>query len=171
MSPEILIGSSRSNDLVGKEYSDEYQNFSNQDMVNNTIDMVRVQGGGSEWAKGSGAFISGIGNNFTIYFNLEGESSGISYKSAYVLSGTKTPEGIKNLTCGFVMTDKGYDPEEKLVEVGTFRFFTDQDGMSEATSWPYGTQYGTKKRVKQAGTLPNNLDRNNRPLTPLTPLK
>ena len=159
LSPEILIGSSRSNDQIGKEYDSEYQNYSNQDMVKNTIDMVRVQGGGNEWHKGSGAFISGSGNNFTIYFDQVGESSGILVKQAYIVSGTKTSTGIKNLTTGFIMKEKGPDPNNKLVEVGTYRFFKDQDGMSEATTWPYGTQYNTKKRVKQANSLPNSLDR------------
>lgn len=128
-------------------------------MVNNTIDMVRVQGGGSEWHKGSGAFISGSGNNFTIYFDMSGESNGIKTKRAFIVSGTKTDAGIKNLTTGFIMKEKGPDPDHKLVEVGTYRFFKDKDGMSEATSWPYGTQYDTKKRVKQANSLPNSLDR------------
>ncbi len=77
LSPQILIGSSRSFDYIGSEYAYEYQKYSNQDMANNTIDMVRVQGDGIEWAKGSGAFISGTGNNFTIYFIMEGESDGI----------------------------------------------------------------------------------------------
>ena len=147
------------NDQIGKEYDSEYQKYSNQDMTKNTIDMVRVQGGGNEWHKGSGAFISGSGNNFTIYFDQVGESSGILVKQAYIVSGTKTSTGIKNLTTGFIMKEKGPDPNHKLVEVGTYRFFKDKDGMSESSSWPYGTQYGTKKRVKQANSLPNSLDR------------
>ena len=176
LSPQILIGSSLSYDQIGKEYSAEYQKYGNQDMEKNTIDMVRVQGGGTEWDKGSGAFISGTGNNFTIYFDMAGESrytndSGVEIsvptKMAYIVSGTKTSSGIKNLTVGFVMKEKGYDPDEMIVDVGTFRFFTDQDGMCEATSWPYGNQYGTKKRVKQGNALPNSLDKNREKLTPL----
>ncbi len=176
LSPQILIGSSLSYDQIGKEYSAEYQKYGNQDMEKNTIDMVRVQGGGSEWDKGSGAFISGTGNNFTIYFDMAGESSYINdsgveisvpTKMAYIVSGTKTSSGIKNLTVGFVMKEKGYDPDDMIVDVGTFRFFTDQDGMCEATSWPYGNQYGTKKRVKQGNALPNSLDKSREKLTPL----
>ena len=167
LSPQILIGSSLSYDYIGREFSYEYQKYSNQDMANNTIDMVRVQGDGSEWAKGSGAFISGTGNNFTIYFNMEGESAGIWTKEAYIVSGTKTASGIKDLTCGFILTEKGDDPDNILVDVGTFRFFTDQDGMSEATSWPYGTQYGTQKRVKENSDHPNSLDKSHATLTHL----
>ena len=179
LSPQILIGSSLSYDQIGKEYAVEYQKYSNQDMVNNTIDMVRVEGsnGVIGWSKGSGAFISGTGNNFTIFFdqtgesyetNEAGESYTIPYKWVYIVSGTKTATGIKDLTVGFVMKEKGYDPEEKIVDVGTFRFFTDPDGISEATSWPYGNQYGAKKRVKQGGSeLPSILNNNRKKLTPL----
>lgn len=176
LSPQILIGSSLSYDQIGKEYNSEYQKYGNQDMVNNTIDMVRVSVSETDWSKGSGAFISGTGNNFTIFFdqtgesyetNEAGESYTIPYKWVYIVSGTKTANGIKDLTVGFVMKEKGYDPEEKIVDVGTFRFFTDPDGISQATSWPYGNQYGTKKRVKQGSTLPSILNNNRKKLTPL----
>ena len=159
LSPQMLIGSSISSDQIGKVYASERQKYSNQDMTKKTIDMVRVSDTGTEWSKGSGAYISGSGNNFTIYFDQIGETSGIPYKWAYIISGTKTATGIKNLTCGFFMKEKGYDPDHRIVEVGTFRFFKDQDGMSEITSWPYGNQYGIKKRNVKGYILPNILDK------------
>lgn len=169
LDPQILIGSSLSYDQVGTEYAPEYQKYGNQDMVNNTIDMVRVQGRDYtiEWDKGSGAFISGTGNNFTIYFDMEGESYGIMTKMVYIVSGTKTDTGIKNLTAGFILKEKGDDPEGTLVPVGTFRFFTDQDGMCEATTWPYGDIYGSKKHVKNGLDLPGILEKGNAHLTPV----
>ena len=131
--------------------------------------MVRVQGRDYtiEWDKGSGAFISGTGNNFTIYFDMEGESYGIMTKMVYIVSGTKTDTGIKNLTAGFILKEKGDDPEGTLVPVGTFRFFTDQDGMCETTTWPYGDIYGSKKHVKNGLDLPGILERGKTHLTPV----
>lgn len=176
MSPQILIGSSLSYDQIGKVYNSEYQKYGKQDMEKNTIDMIRVQGGGTSWSKGSGAFISGTGNNFTIYFEMTGESSYTSEsgaqivvptKTTYIVSGTKTSSGIKNLTCGFIMKEKGYDPDERIVDVGTFRFFTDQDGMSDETSWPYNGQFETRKLVKERSVLPNSLERCDKALIPL----
>lgn len=169
LNPQILIGSSLSYDQVGTEYAPEYQKYGNQDMVNNTIDMVRVQGRDYtiEWDKGSGAFISGTGNYFTIYFDMEGESYGIMTKMVYIVSGTKTDTGIKNLTAGFILKEKGDDPEGTLVPVGTFRFFTDQDGMCETTTWPYGDIYGSKKHVKNGLDLPGILERGKTHLTPV----
>ena len=102
-------------DKIGKQYDYEYDKYSNQDMIKNTINMVRVQGNVSEWARGDGAFISGSGNNFTIYFDLEGQNSGISFKEAYVISGTKTANGIKNIVFGFILKERSYDPDSKVV--------------------------------------------------------
>lgn len=102
INPQILIGSSLSYDQIGTQYNSQHQKFSNQDMTKNTIDMVRVADGENDWSKGNGAFISGSGNNFTVYFDLTGESRGIPFREAYIISGTKTDTGIRNITFGFV---------------------------------------------------------------------
>jgi len=159
MDPEILTGSSRSSDSYGDHYLSEYQRFSNQDMKKNTINLVRVQGGGLEWMKGAGAFISGSENNFTIYFDMEGEVSGVPVKEAIVVSGTKTAEGVQNLSWGFVLKEKGDDPYGNVVEVGTYRIFTDEDGLSEAVEWPYAgdERYDARKHFVE-GVLPLSHD-------------
>ena len=141
MNPEILVKSTLTYDSPGSGFSPEYMNFTNQDMEKNTIDMTRVQGGGSEWMKGSGAFISGYDNSFTIYFNMLGESSGVPITTAIVVSGIKSDNGIKNLSWAFILKEKGNDPNGWVVPVGTIRSFTDSDGMSESTAWPYEGQY------------------------------
>ena len=69
-----------------------------------------------------------------------------------------TPTGIKDLTQGSYLKEKGSDPSGYLVPVGTMRFFKDKDGMSEATTWPYGDKYGVRKRNVQGHDLPNCLD-------------
>ncbi len=158
LNPQILIGSTRPYDSYGKLFASEYQKYYNQDMIANTINMIRVQGGGSEWEKSIESKVSGFDNHFTIYFELIGESSGISTKSIKVISGTITATGIKDLTHGFYLKEKGSDPSDKLVPVGTFRFFKDQDGISEKTIWPYGDKYGVKKHNVQGQALPNCLD-------------
>ena len=153
--PQILVASSRSGDYYGAHYSSEYDRFYNQDMTNNTISMVRVQGGGSEWGLGDGAFISGYDDKFTVYFDVEGESSGAYYKNAQIISGTLTSVGIANVYTGFLMKEKN-DPYGYLVEVGTFRFFSDEDGMSEKADWPYAWPYNGPGAEARGGkdTLP-----------------
>ena len=54
--------------------------------------------------------------------------------------------GISNLYYGFVMLDK-YDPNQRIMPIGAFRIFKDQDGWSEPTSW----------RVRQMITEPTEV--------------
>lgn len=107
--------------------------FYDQNTTFNTLQYSSYATNSSE--EGSGAFISGSENNFTAYFNTVGTSSGISTKTALVISGTKTSSGIKNLYYAFVMVEKGEDPSGELMEEGVFRIFKDEDGLSVNTTW------------------------------------
>lgn len=113
--------------------------FSNQDSRYNTLDYAEVEG--NSYSQGTGAFISGSGNNFTAYFNTEGNtytSYGYIYtKTALVISGTKTNYGIGDLYYAFIMVEKGSDTNHVLMDEGIFRIFKDEDGMSDNTSWSY----------------------------------
>ena len=112
--------------------------FFNQSFSDNTIDMIDYNANNiNSYSKGSGAFISGDGSHFSIYFITEGYSEDIFNKTALVVSGTKTDEGIKDFYYGFVMTDKGSDPNHKLMDVGVYRVFKDGDGISEPTTWEF----------------------------------
>ena len=112
--------------------------FSNQNASKNTLDYNGVDISGS-WEEGKGAFISGSGNNFTAFFNTEGNMYGIYTKTALVISGTKTSLGVEDLHYAFVMVEKGDDPDGKLMEEGVFRVFKDEDGMSVNSDWEYST--------------------------------
>ena len=113
-----------------------YIQFYNQNKTNNTLDYKEQTQNGSQSSIGEGAFISGQGDNFTVYFNTIGKSSGIDTKTALVISGTKTADGIKDLYYSFIMVEKGPDPDNKLMKEGIFRVFKDEDGLSIPTSWP-----------------------------------
>lgn len=156
--PHILIGSTLSYDGYGDLYNSDYQKYYDQDMIANTINFIRVSINEGEWAKSTASKISGFDNHFTVYFELEGKNGSSTYKMVWIASGTKTSTGIKDLTHGFYLKEKGNDPSNKIVPVGTMRFFKDEDGMSEATTWPYGDKYGVRKRNVQGHDLPNCLD-------------
>ncbi len=113
-----------------------YIRFSNQNSIYNTLDIDQTNASGTDTSTGTGAFISGSGNNFSAFFNTIGQTNGISTKTALVISGTKASGGIVNLKYAFIMVEKGSDPNKTLMEEGIFRVFEDQDGMSEYTSWP-----------------------------------
>lgn len=110
--------------------------FSNQSSDDNTIDMIEYAENGG-YNKGTDAFISGDGTNFSAYFITEGMSQNIRTKKALVISGTKTENGIENYCYGFVLLEKGSDPNKKLMDVGVYRVFKDGDGISEPTTWEF----------------------------------
>lgn len=118
----------------GEAVLSEYIRFSNQDMTKNTLDYEQKRS--NSYMSGTGAFISGSGSNFTAFFNIEGYTDDIYNKTALVISGTKTETGIKNLYYAFIMVEKGEDPENLLMQEGYFRVFKDEDGLSDAVSWP-----------------------------------
>ena len=123
-------------DLSELQWMGEYINLTNQNKNDNTIDMEELTVDGESYSIGQGAVIVGEGNNFSILFNTEGTNSGIYNRTALLLSGTKSAEGIQNLQYAFVMVEKGDDPEGILMEEGVFRVFKDGDEISYYTSWP-----------------------------------
>lgn len=116
-----------------------YYLFQNQNTSAGTIDYSSVSVSGTSWSTCKDAYIRGSDNNFTAFFNTEGISDGISTKTALVISGTKTSEGIKDLYYAFVMVEKGDDPDGVLMKEGIFRVFRDKDGMSVNDTWPGST--------------------------------
>lgn len=128
---------------AGHKVNDMYYQFSNQNMSRNTLDYKDTNQSGSSVGVGNGAFISGDGNNFTIFFlvtqtskSKEDASITVTMKQATIVSGTKTSEGIKNFYTGFIVTEKGSDPYEEFVDEGDFRVFRDGDGLASNASWP-----------------------------------
>ena len=140
----------------GDIFADLYFKFYNQNMHNNTLDYREKQS--SSEATGAGAFISGEGNNFSVFFNTEGVNHfsdfDINTKTALIVSGTLTEGGIRNMEYAFVMVDKSDDPNHRIIDVGSFRIFHDQDGYSPVSNWS-----GAKRRVEGYNpTLPSYLD-------------
>lgn len=139
-SPSTLVYSSDGAFEVGHKFVDYYFKFSNQNTKRNTVDYERKGKSGTDSETSTGAFISGDGNNFTIFFNTTGVAQGISNKKALLVSGTKASDGIKNLIWAFVMTEKGDDPNNVLIKVGEFRVVKDNDGLADNTTWPSATR-------------------------------
>ena len=117
---------------IGDVFTDIYCQFLNQDMAHNTLDYNEKTG--SSTSTGTGAFISGEGNRFSVFFNTEGVSVfsdySINIKTALVISGIMTSEGIKDVYYAFVLVDKGDDPSHHIIDIGGFRVFKDSDGLS-----------------------------------------
>lgn len=137
LSPSELVYDSTHGFSIGHIFDDLYFQFLNQDMENNTLDYVEEQGNSSQ--VGTGAFISGEGDRFSVFFNTDGnavyDDYSFWYKTALVISGIKTADGIKDLDYAFVLVDKGDDPKPYYIPSGSFRVFKDGDGLSTNTNY------------------------------------
>ena len=124
----------------GEVINSEIIRFTNQDNVNFTLDYEGKDPNGNSSEIGTGAFISGSGNNFSVFFSTVGtyfskKENTIEYKTALIISGTKTSSGIKNLYYAFVMIEKSGDVDGELMKEGIYRVFKDEDGLSINYTW------------------------------------
>jgi hypothetical protein len=95
---------------------------------------------GSDWATGEGAYIFGENDDFTVYIEQQGTSSGVDYTSAYVYSGTYSALGIEDFTFAFILTEKGPDPYGYLMDEDEARVYEESDGMADKVSGFYSVQ-------------------------------
>jgi hypothetical protein len=153
VSPNILVYSTHGFS-PGDKFADYYVMFYNQDIINNTLDFRAAEkfDDGSSSGTGTGAFISGEGDDFSVFFNVDEETVYSDYtiytKKAVIISGTMTDNGIKDLYHAFVMLEKSSDPKSHLVPVGTYRVFKDKDGLSAFTNF-FSTKASNRTRVLQ----------------------
>ncbi len=134
-SPNVAVYFEDHADVTGREYTSLVMRFDNHDKQKNTLDYTSHDVGSSTSSSARGAAIIGEGANFTCFFISEGESNGIYIKLATLISGTMTPSGIRNMYHGFVLLDKGDDPNNTLMKKGVYRVFKDGDGISTTTTW------------------------------------
>ena len=83
-----------------------------------------------EQATGRGTIISGSGNKFTAYLDMNIIDSGIKTRDVSVLSGEITPNGIKNFQYGFLKIEKTGDFRNKLVPERTIRIWVSKDKLA-----------------------------------------
>lgn len=145
---EIVYDTTNNYNAGDQGFTPIYLKFSNQSITQNTIDYeekdVNNAGKIVSESSGPGAFISGEGDNFSVFFSTSGvnhrDTYDISYKTSLVISGTKTSSGIKDIRYAFVMVDKKNDKEHDIMNVGEFRVFKDGDGLATTASWPSGAR-------------------------------
>lgn len=119
-------------------FADAWFWFYNQ-KSDNTISMKKTQNLG-DLTTGEGAFISGSGNNFTVYFNQYTTNEDSSWVlSASLVSGTKSGNTIKNFRFAFIVLDV-YDPYDELMGPGDYRVIEDSDYYTYQSEWPLDTK-------------------------------
>lgn len=132
MSPVVLVSSNFDDPLQpGFQFVDAVIGFLDFNPNKLTI-KVTVDEAGITDGEGYGSFISGEGNNFTVYVKVESkDTNGHKVIHADVYSGTIEPSGIRNLQRSYFMIDDKGDPNNDYIEIGQGRLAVDQDGFSE----------------------------------------
>ncbi|WP_196888397.1 hypothetical protein [Aureivirga sp. CE67] len=131
-SPLVLESSNIPTDYVGNVFLDYEFTVSNQNTGDLTIDFEGEHTGGSQVDFGTGTFISGNGNDFTVYLKLTSQIGSTPAESAMVLSGTIAEDGIENLEYALLMIDNNGNPEGVYIPNNGGRHIVDYDGFSES---------------------------------------
>lgn len=112
---------------VGKVFADFIVKFSNQ---NNTDGSVSIDTkNGNSIGTGIGGFISGTGNKFSLFAQVDLTSGTATAKQVRVFSGEITPQGIKGFYSTLVIKEKN-DPFDEMIGVGKMRIIKDGDGLA-----------------------------------------
>ena len=106
----------------GDKAADYKYKFYEQNGVKLKSDYRALKFGVFDMATGSGAIISGSGNNFTVYLNHAAHTEGVKNNDITLISGKLTPEGIKDLVLTITVTKKE-DIGNRIMKVGVYRIF------------------------------------------------
>ena len=129
VSPYILENSSVPGDYVGQLFADLEATFSEQN--NNELTVAYSYINGPEDGTGLGAFISGNGNNFSVFVKTRTFVGDDEAESAQAFSGTMTPDGIRDFQSAILMLDNFGNPSGYFIANNTGRLIVDGDGFSE----------------------------------------
>lgn len=133
-SPFTLLSSYSDEDgwRPGKVIGDYKYRFSNQEGDKVQVDYKNSSN--SDVGNGLGSYLSGSGNKFSLFAEVSGVASGVSYKQVLVISGEVATDGIKNFQQSLIITQKtGDDNNATLIPVGAGRIWKDGDGVASFT--------------------------------------
>jgi len=106
--------------------------FYEQNGVKLKSDYRALKFGVNDIATGSGAIISGSGNNFTVFLNHAAHTEGVKNNDIILISGEITSEGIKDLVLTLTVTEKE-DANNQIMKVGVYRIFQHEGIARRAT--------------------------------------
>lgn len=124
MHTDSCIYDNSPSNFAGTLFVDYKFKFSNQDNTAFTLiaDQKNVSTGALSPTPAS-TYISGSGNNFSIFVLRTTTPGGISVEQYNVFSGTLTPGGIQNFQNILYVRKKGSDPTGSYPAAGTIRVF------------------------------------------------
>tara|TARA_B100001146_G_scaffold223545_1_gene238497 strand:+ start:5469 stop:6656 length:1188 start_codon:yes stop_codon:yes gene_type:complete len=128
ISPAILVESSVPGDAPGMRFPDYRAEISNQNNESLTLDYYGQ--GGFQIDEGDGSFISGEGNNFTIYLKTTSQIGSYPVETTFTISGTVVEGGFADVRLAALMLDDKGDPQHVYISNDTGRLIEDGDGFS-----------------------------------------
>ena len=124
---------------IGKEIESYRFKFYEQRGTKIKTDYINEDILANDQATGRGTIISGNGNKFTAYLDMDITDIERKTRDVSVLSGEITPEGIKNFQYAFLKMEKTGDFSERMVPVGTIRIWISKDKLAiKKQEYPYG---------------------------------
>jgi hypothetical protein len=130
MSPPVLISSNFDDPFSpGHNFADLILEFYDIDFSKLTC-KVKIEEGGMPGVSYD-SYISGNGNDFTIYAKVVQEYDDIEALQTEIYSGTIEAGGIRNLQRSLFMIDNGGNPNGDIIGNGQGRLAEDEDGFSE----------------------------------------
>jgi hypothetical protein len=127
--PDICIKSSVPGDpWVGLQMADAELTFSEQNNTKLTVLTYFDEASGGQTGKGTGSFITGSGNKFTVFVKMTGTLNGLPLETIDIYTGEISASGIKNCHSAQMIT-KG-NIHTNLPE-GEVRLFKYGNGLAE----------------------------------------
>jgi hypothetical protein len=124
MHPDSCIYDNSPGHFTGTLFDDYKFQFTGQNNSLYTINVAqKAMSTGTLSSTPAYTYISGSGNNFSIFILRTSSPSGITVQQFNVLSGTLTSTGIQNLQNTLYMRSKTGDPANTIVAAGTIRVF------------------------------------------------
>ncbi len=127
------------------EFNSYYWKFDNFDKDDLTIEVSYSMVEGYDEASGKKGYIVGDGNEFTVYVDIDGQTTGsyentINYTFSYVLTGVFDDGEIEDFYFAYVCTDKSGDDYGDFMAVGDMRITYESDGLVEEANYPSRTE-------------------------------
>jgi hypothetical protein len=141
-SPYELTATNVADDYsLGTIFADYYFRLYDQDNDKLTIKLDYYNGG--EQGSGLGGFISGKGDNFSVFIEVNSEYNGYEATLLHVISGTMTKDGIKNFYFTNYMLDNNGNEGGVWIENGEGRVLFDNDKISPVTPYEFKSANST----------------------------
>jgi hypothetical protein len=130
--PHTLKASNQENDEIGHVYNAWKFKLFNQNNQNLTISLEYKSG--DTTGSSTTSFISGSGDNFSVFLKVISNKDGYTADMVRIISGKISDSGIVNCHIALFMVDDKGDPSDSFISNGTGRILYDSDGLAEVQS-------------------------------------